>query len=368
MVSPKVDKLTSADDLKKFKESDDVVVVGYFAKEANEVFTSVAEKLHNDFSFATMAPTSGITEGSIFVYKNFDEKEAKFSEALSFESLSTFVNDQAIPIVADLNRDNYPRYAASARPMAYFFYADEKQKEQYSSALMSAAKPFKGKVNTVFINAGVYGHYAEVLNLDQNWPGFSIHDMQKDLKYPFPKGEKITAESLNKHLQSFVNGALKPHFKSQPIPAKQEGPLTVIVHDNFEKVVLDKSKDVFLEIYSPGCGACKMIAPHYEELASKVTSLTKSVILAKMDGTANDIPAGVTFKLEHYPTFLLFKAKTNEVVYFNGDLNFNSLAEFIEKNAENAAKLTLPRKEESTEQPPKEEQEEFEEESEHDEL
>ena len=335
--------------MEKFKEADELVVVGYFASGANEVFSKVAEKMRNDYSFAVMTPSStSAPEGTVMVYKKFDEKEAKLAEALSFESLTAFIAAEAIPLVSEIGPENYAKYVESGRPLAYFFYADEKQKEQYQAAVMSAAKAVKGKVNTVFINAGLYGQHAEVLNLDQEWPAFSIHDMDKDLKYPFPKADKITADALTKHMQSFVKGTLKPHFKSQPLPKKQDGPVTVVVHDNFEKICLDKGKDVLLEIYSPGCGACKMIAPEYEELAGKLASLSKTILVAKFDGTANDLPPAIaaTFKLEHFPTFLLFKAKTNELVTFDGDLSFNALAEFVEKHAE-SGKVSIERKAET---------------------
>lgn len=192
--------------------------------------------------------------------------------------------------------------------------------------------------------------------------------MEKDLKYPYPKSDKITADSLSKYMQEFIKGSLKPKFKSQPISAasKPDGNVQVVVHDNFDEVVMDKNRDVLLEIYSPGCGACKMIAPDYDLLASKVAAspVGKSMLVAKMDGTANDIPQSVKdFKLEHFPTFLLFKAKTNEMAAYDGDLTFNGLAEFLEKNAEN--KVTIERKAESKPEAPSAEEEE---ESEHDEL
>lgn len=355
--------------MKKFRENDDLVVIGHFASTSSDAaiaFAKVAEKLRNEYSFATMPVSEEAKDGSVKIFKKFDEGESSLTEALTVESLSAFIAHEAIPTTAEIGPDNYSKYVESGRPLAYFFYADEKQREQYAPAVQAAAKSVKGKVNTVFINAGLYGQHADVLNLDQEWPAFSIHDMEKDLKYPFPKSSQITAEALTKHMEGFVKGTLKPKFKSQAVPAKAvEGNLHVLVHDNFEKIALDKAKDVIVEVYAPGCGACKMIAPEFEDLAGKIAAQSKNIIVAKFDGTANDIPTGINFKLEHFPTFMLFKAKTNELVQFDGDLTFNSLAEWVERSAEN--KVKLERKAASAAKTP-DESDEAEEEGTHDEL
>jgi len=46
---------------------------------------------------------------------------------------------------------------------------------------------------------------------------------------------------------------LKPVWKSQPIPKKQEGAVSVLVADSFESIVLTKpgDRDVVFYIYAP---------------------------------------------------------------------------------------------------------------------
>ena len=337
--APAVVSLKNSDELKKFRDSEDVVVVGFFKDDKSEAATAyavVAEQMRADYSFASVSDIpSSYKDGNVVLFKKFDEGEVEYPEKLvTVESLAKFVARESIPLTAEIGPENYAKYIESGIPMAYFFYADEKQKEQFTPALQAAAKAVKGKVNIVFINGALYGQHAEVLNLAQEWPAFAIHDMNADTKYPLAKTEKITAESLTKHMEAFVAGSLKPNFKSEPIPKDDSQPIRTLVHDNFDQIAMDKSKDVLVEIYAPWCGACKRIAPEYEQLAKDIAEkASDQFIVAKYDGTANDIPASLNFRLEHFPTFKLITSGSTEVISFDGDLSYNSLAEFIQENA-----------------------------------
>lgn len=139
--------MTSQKDLEKFKAEDELVIVGYFADaKPSDDFVKVAEKMRNEYNFAAMSPVDGIKEGSIFVYKNFDEGKAEFKDKLTLDALTKFIVDESIPLVGEIGPENYMKYVENGRPLAYFFYADEKQREQYAPAVQAAAKLGKGKV------------------------------------------------------------------------------------------------------------------------------------------------------------------------------------------------------------------------------
>lgn len=47
-------------------------------------------------------------------------------------------------------------------------------------------------------------------------------------------------------------------MKSAPLPQDDKGPVKTVVASNFDKIVLDETKDVLIEFYAPWCGHCKV--------------------------------------------------------------------------------------------------------------
>jgi thiol-disulfide isomerase/thioredoxin len=105
----------------------------------------------------------------------------------------------------------------------------------------------------------------------------------------------VTSASLSAFVKSYTDGKLKPHLKSEEVPASDDGPVKVLVGKNFEQVALDESKDVLVEFYAPWCGHCKKLAPIYDQLAEKLAGV-KSVVIAKMDSTANEVCGSTCFR------------------------------------------------------------------------
>jgi protein disulfide-isomerase A1 len=85
----------------------------------------------------------------------------------------------------------------------------------------------------------------------EKWPAFAIQDVEKNQKFPYDQEKEITAAEIEIFVDSYLDGSLKPSVKSEPIPEKQEGPVTVVVAHTYKDIVLDDSKDVLIELYAP---------------------------------------------------------------------------------------------------------------------
>lgn len=71
------------------------------------------------------------------------------------------------------------------------------------------------------------------------------------------QSSKLTEKIVGKFVDDFLAGKVDPSVKSDPIPEKNDGPVTIIVAHNFNDVVINNEKDVLVEYYAPWCGHCK---------------------------------------------------------------------------------------------------------------
>lgn len=142
--------------------------------------------------------------------------------------------------------------------------------------------------------------------------------------------EEINEENVKKLIKDWENNAIEPYMKSEELPAEPfENNVRVLVGKNFEEVVMDKTKDVFVEFYAPWCGHCKKLAPDYEKVATLFKDVD-SVVVAKMDATANEAPGQA---VKSYPTLKFFPAKNKRGKPYSGERTFEGISEFIKSNA-----------------------------------
>jgi protein disulfide-isomerase-like protein len=86
--------------------------------------------------------------------------------------------------------------------------------------------------------------------------------------------------------------------------AKAVSAVVVLTPDNFDSVVLDSTKDVFVEFYAPWCGHCKRLTPIWEKLSS-VFKNDKDVVIASLDADAHK-DLGGRFGVSGFPTLIYF--------------------------------------------------------------
>lgn len=174
------------------------------------------------------------------------------------------------------------------------------------------AQTFKGSALFAYMVEGAVPDVVDYFTVDlsTDLPLIVAHDPIQDFKY---KSRRFSDPADTTAQQEFVagvlTGAVRKVLKSEPLP-KQVGkvpkPVTQAVGSNVIDLVSQQNKDVLLEVYSPNCVHCMRLRPTYDILGRAVQGDTR-IIIAKIDGIANDMPA--SWGIKGFPTLLWFPAK-----------------------------------------------------------
>jgi len=308
----------------------------------------VADALRESFLFgatndATLAKAEGVTIPSLVLYKSFDEGKAVFDGKVDAASIEKFAKTASIPLIGEVGPETYSGYMAAGIPLAYIFAETPEERTELAALLKPVAEKHRGAINFATIDAKSFGAHAGNLNLKtDSFPAFAIQETVKNLKFPYSQDLEITLDTIDSFVKDFVDGKIDPSIKSEPIPESQDSPVHVVVAHTYNDIVLDDSKDVLIEFYAPWCGHCKALAPKYEELAAfyfNDPDLSKKVIIAKVDATANDVPD----EIQGFPTIKLYPAGAKDSpVTYSGSRSIEDLAKFIAENGKHKAVISKP--------------------------
>jgi protein disulfide isomerase len=169
---------------------------------------------------------------------------------------------------------------------------------------------------------------------------FSIEQSEKGMdKYKFTE-EAVEEDNVKAFMEGLKAGTLAKFLKSEEEPETPTvGGVTTLVGKSFAKVAYDETKDVLVEFYAPWCGHCKKLEPIWKKLGKQFESI-ESVVIAKVDSTANDID-GVD--VQGFPTIKFWPANNKEEgVTYEGDRDLKGFRKFLKKNA--SIKFELPKK------------------------
>lgn len=139
----------------------------------------------------------------------------------------------------------------------------------------------------------------------------------------------LTVDIIGKFADDVLSGAIKPHLKSAAVPEDNSGPVTVVVGTEFEKLVMDPTKDVLVKYYAPWCGHCKALAPVWEELGTHFAD-NQNIVIAKFDATENEAE-GVN--VSSYPTLIFYPRDNKAGVPFDGGRELEPLKTWLNENA-----------------------------------
>jgi len=331
MLTDAITLVTSKDQLEDLIKKNKFLVVEYAKKGNSDRFTQMADELRLKFAFASISDESLLSEhGSKFddvhIFRSFDEKKVEFDHDGKMK-LSEWIHYHSIPVMGELNGDNYADYKDLNKNM-FWFAVDKNDKKTMDSleGLTDVLKQHKENVLAFYIDGVHFAHALKSMGFSDSLPSVMLIDT-KDKKYKFD--QEISAENVKNFLKLFEEKKLEQHIKSEEAPEKNDGSIIEVVGKTFKKIVMDEENDVVIEFYLTQCGHCKKLAPEYEKVGNTYQG-NKFLKIAKINGGENDFPVEVS----GYPTIMLFRAgKKSDPLTYDGGRTASEIESWIYKNS-----------------------------------
>ena len=329
--------LNTKEDLKKFKSDNDICLV-YYGNETEEIkrFSDVS-MIIEEYPFGLITNSTLIKkyskEGTIVLYKHFDEKKLELRNFNKIR-LIEFIRQNALPKVMLFNDKSVQYIFQKKNPALVLFESSKNENWNYYLNIMNeVSEKIKGKIVVVMtdIKEGIAARLAEYVDVkEKDLPVLFILDTRNDFKKYKMKGE-INYDNIIKFIKDWEENKLKRNLKSEKEPKNNNGTVFIVVGKTFEKEVINNDKDIMVMFYAPWCNHCKEFMPKYEE-AAKILKKNNKLILAKIDGSANEVEQ-VT--ITGFPTILFFRGnkKNEKPLQYNGKRTTKDIIQFIKKHS-----------------------------------
>ncbi|XP_074106915.1 protein disulfide isomerase [Cotesia typhae] len=338
---PPAKELSTVDDSKALIDAHEVVVVGFFkdlesadAKVFMDVANSIDEQAFGVTSDEKVFDEYKAKDGSVILFKTFDEGQNVYENEISVEKLKEFIAVHSLPLVVDFSQQTAQKiFGGEIKSHLLAFISKESgHYDKYVEGIKTSAKKYRGQILFVTVNIDESDHerILEFFGMKkEDVPAMRIIKLEQDMAKYKPENSELSEENILEFVTAFFEDRLKRHLLTEDLPEDWDAkPVKVLVGTNFYEVAFDKSKNVLVEFYAPWCGHCKQLAPIYDKLGEKYES-DETVVIAKMDATANELDI---INIKSFPTIILYKKETNEAVEYNGERTLEGLSKFIDSD------------------------------------
>jgi len=337
---PAVATLAEVTEAESMITDNEVAVIGFFKDAESEdakAFIKAAESV-DEIPFGMTSEDAvyskfEVSKDGVVLFKKFDEGRNTFDGELTKANLLAFIKANQLPLVIEFTEQTAPKIFGGEIKSHILMFVPKGSSDfqEKMDQFKKAAEGFKGKILFIFIDSDVDDNQRilEFFGLKkEECPAIRLITLEDEMTKYKPENEAITAESIIAFCTLFAEGKLKPHLMSQDIPEDwDKTPVHTLVGKNFEEVVFDPKKNVFVEFYAPWCGHCKQLAPIWDKLGEKYKD-SGDIVVAKMDSTANEIES---VKVHSFPTLKFFPAGDDrKVIDYNGERTLEGFTKFLE--------------------------------------
>jgi protein disulfide-isomerase A1 len=297
-----------------------------------EQFAAAARSMDNYAFFNTdaeCAEAAGVGSASVGLFRTFDESPVAWSGE---GDLTQWLKNNSVPTLFEFEEDYIEAIFGNKKAAMVLF--DSAREGSHHEAFKQASKDNKGEIlfSTSSVKGGIQERLAEFIGVSEaDLPTLRIISPEADMKKFTYEGDvaSMTADNVSSFLNDFKTGNLKVHLKSAPVPESNDGPVKVVVGSQFEEIVMDTSKDVFVKFFAPWCGHCKSLAPKWEQLGEHVTG--SNLVIADFDATENEAE-GVA--IQGYPTLKFYPRDNKGGIDYNDGREYDDLVAWLAENSD----------------------------------
>jgi len=343
--------LTTVAEAEKFLASPEHSVLGFFTDGESEIskqFKKLADSMSDDVRFAQTVNSEVSAKygySDVIVLFRPERLQTKLEPSrIVFDGdykilykLKDWVNDNLHGLVGHRTASNVGQFK---NPLFIVYYdvdyvKNAKGTNYWRNRVMKVAQKFAEagkKLNFAVSAANEFGQETAELGLTfSSEKGVPVVGARNADDQKFAMKTDFSVDALEQFVNDVLDGKLKPYLKSEPIPESNDGPVKVVVAENFDEIVNDETKDVLIEFYAPWCGHCKTLAPKYDELGEKLKK-EDGIVIAKMDATANDVPK--QYEVRGFPTiFFAPKGSKKNPKKYEGEREVDAFIKYIAREA-----------------------------------
>lgn len=331
--------LADCDTIKK-KVAESKFLLAFFGSENDALFKDAhvpTAESEDKIAFfhtadAACAQHYNVQAPGIVFFRKFEEEQNRYTGAADKDELQKWFKPLMVPTLFKFTEDEIEAIFGQQQNTLILFRKESQANEEFVKQFEAASKLNKGKMLFSYSDGTVdiQEKLADFMGVQEaDLPTLRCITPQKMAKYRFEDTPSLTAEKVGAWVDEILSGKAKAHLKSEPVPADNNGPVKIVVGSQFEEIVLDNERDVFVKFYAPWCGHCKKLAPIWEELGEFYKNNDKLVI-AKFDATTNEA-AGVDVR--GYPTLKFYPKGGAEPISYEGDRDLEGFKKWLSENA-----------------------------------
>lgn len=334
---PPIERISSLKALKSFiKSSNETIVFGLFSEsdisEDLETgysvdnwgqFSAVAEALRGVARFILITSPEvqkkfGATSSdipSVYLVSKDSEGFMKYHGEIIEMSLSEWILRNCSPTMSELTvatseGELYASHFFSSRKLKFILFLTPFMVENTSALLywQEIAEMFTEEAIFAYLTQSGVADVVEYFEVDfsKDLPMVAAHMPIGDYKYKSKPVSFDDKTDMLSFVKGVISGKIGKVLKSEILPKVQKGPVIKAVGANILDIVSTPEKDVLLAVYSPQSVHSKRLLPTYDLLGKAVASESR-ILIVKIDGQANDLPA--SWAIKGYPVLLWFPAK-----------------------------------------------------------